>query len=315
MNYKPNISIITPSYNQGEFIEDTILSIRGQSYKNFEHIIVDAGSTDNTLDIIRKYEKTYNMTWSSEPDEGMYQGINKGLKQATGEILCYLNCDDLYMPWTLETVAGYFARNHQIDLFYGDIINLDDIKHTMELIILPIFNLKWAKIVGGLRQPSVFWSRRAYEKVGGFDEKLQFAGDYEYWLRIAGQGKVKKISEFLALDRNHYKRKTVVQSSLSDEELSQVRDKYGKPTLPIGFLKFVYQFYGYFWTRCYMALFIAQYLRSAGRSKKFWSHFLNAGDMHLPPTSRLLLRFLPFVGRHNGPWIVSKLPLGCGKSL
>ena len=90
MDLSQKVSIITHSYNQGEFIKETILSIKGQTYKDFEHIVVDAGSMDNTLDILRKYEGTYNLSWSSEPDEGMYQAINKGLRKAKGEILCYL---------------------------------------------------------------------------------------------------------------------------------------------------------------------------------------------------------------------------------
>jgi glycosyltransferase involved in cell wall biosynthesis len=315
MNHEPIVSIITPSFNQAEFIEDTILSIKGQTYKRFEHIIVDAGSTDNTLDILKKFEGTYDLTWSSEPDEGMYHGINKGLRKAKGEILCYLNSDDLYLPWTLEAVAEFFTRNKQVDLLYGDIINLDDTKGSVELTFCPPFNLRWALFKGGLNQPAVFWSRRAYEKVGGFDERLKFAGDYEYWLRIAMRGTVKKMNEFLAVDRNHSKRKTNVQSNLSEEELTQVRRGYGAPTMPKWTLKFVYRFYGYFWTRYYMTLFITQCLRSGGRSRKLWPHLLSVGDLHLPALSNLFLRFLPYVGKRKGPWVVSNLPVGCGKSL
>jgi glycosyltransferase involved in cell wall biosynthesis len=315
MNHRPKVSIITPSYNQGEFIEDTILSIKGQTYRNFEHIVVDGGSTDNTLDILRKYAGTYDLSWSSEPDEGMYQAINKGLKKAKGDILCYLNTDDLYLPWTLEAVAGYSAKNKQVDLLYGDIINLDDDKGTIELTFSPPFNLRWAIVKGGLYQPTVFWSRRAYERVGGLDETLQIGGDYEYWIRIAMQGTVKKINEFLAADRSHDKRKCFVQSDLSEEELLQTRRKYGASTTTNEAQEFIYRFYGYFWTRCYMAMFIVQSLRRGGRNRRFWPHFLSVKDLHLPSTSRLLLRFLPYVGKSRGPWLVSNLPIGCGKSL
>jgi len=309
------VSIITPSYNQGEFIEDTILSITGQTYRNLEHIVVDGGSTDNTLDILRKYAGTYDLSWSSEPDEGMYQAINKGLKKAKGDILCYLNTDDLYLPWTLEAVVGYFTRNQQVDLLYGDIIHLDDTKGTIELTFSPPFNLKWAIVTGGLYQPAVFWSRRAYERVGGLDETLQIGGDYEYWIRIAMLGSVKKVTEFLAVDRSHDNRKCFVQSDLSEEELSQIRRRYGAPTIPNEALKFIYRFYGYFWTRCYMTLFIVKSLRSDGRSRRFWPFFLNTGNVHLPSTSRLILRLLPYVGKRLSPWVINNLPIGCGKSL
>jgi glycosyltransferase involved in cell wall biosynthesis len=311
MNLSPKVSIITPSYIQGEFIEDTILSIKGQTYKNFEHIVVDAGSTDNTLDILKKYEGTYDLSWTSEPDEGMYQAINKGLKRATGEILCYLNTDDLYLPWTLEAVADYFTRHQHVDLFYGDIINLDDDKHTAELTFCPPFNLNWALITGGLYQPAVFWSRRAYEKAGGFDENLQIGGDYEYWLRIAVQGTVKKLNEFLAVDRNYSKRKCLVQSNLSQAELFRIRGAYGAPPIAKGALRFFYRSYGYFWTRCYMALFISQYLRRGGR--KLWPQ--SAKNLQLPSLSKLLIRFLPYAGKHRGPWLVRNFPIGTGKNL
>src|SRR4030067_3134955 len=92
----PLVSIITPSLNQGEFIEETILSVKNQTYENIEHIIVDGGSTDDTLNILKKYAGSYRMRWLSEPDNGMYQAINKGMRLANGEILAYLNSDDLY---------------------------------------------------------------------------------------------------------------------------------------------------------------------------------------------------------------------------
>ncbi|MBM3210891.1 glycosyltransferase [Candidatus Poribacteria bacterium] len=308
MNYRPMVSIITPSYNQGDFIEETILSIRGQTYKNFEHIVVDACSTDNTLDILKKYEGTYNLSWISEPDEGMYQAINKGLKKARGEILCYLNTDDLYLPWTLNAVATYFSQNKQVDLIYGDIIHLDDIKGTIELTFSPPFNLRWALIKGGLYQPAVFWSRRAYERVGGFDEQLQLCGDFEYWLRIATHVQVQKMNEFLAVDRNHLKRKIVVQSKAVEEEMSQVKENYGLPPAHKIGLRFIYRIYDYFWTRCYMVMFIAQYLRGTARRTIYWPAFLGSKDLNLTSVSSLLLRLVPYLGKSKWPWTIGNLP-------
>jgi glycosyltransferase involved in cell wall biosynthesis len=307
MIHKPSISIITPSFNQGEFIKDTILSIKNQTYKNFEHIVVDGGSTDGTLAILKKYEGTYNLTWSSETDEGMYQAINNGLKKAQGDILCYLNTDDLYLPWALEAVVKYFTNYNKVDLLYGDIINLDDIKGTVELTFSPPFNLKWAINKGGLYQPAVFWSRRAYEMVGGLDEKLQIGGDYEYWLRIATRCVVKKINEFLAVDRNHDKRKCFVHSKLSEEELSQIRIRYGATTKQTEIQKYIYNSYSYLWTRIYMTLFIVQYLRNRTTNRRFWPYLLGS-DLDLPPMGKLILRLLPFVGKTMGPWLVKRLP-------
>ena len=317
MNHMPMVSIITPSYNQGEFIEDTILSIKAQTYTNFEHIVVDAGSNDNTIDILNKYEGTYDLTWLSEPDEGMYQAINKGLRRSKGEILCYLNTDDLYLPWTLEAVVEYFDNNKRLDLLYGDVILLDNDKQTFELTFCPPFNLKWAKCTGGLYQPTVFWSRHAYEKVGGFDERLRFVGDYEYWLRIAERGLIKKLNEFLAVDRLQYQAKRFLSRDLLEKELSEVRDRYAAKdiisSLPRKVQKYFFQFYSLFWTRYYMFLFLKQIGTGHQRSNVLWSHLFSVKDIRIPSARSLLIRLLPFLGKHKGPWLVSNLPIGLNK--
>lgn len=308
MSRRPIVSIITPSYNQGEFIEETILSIKGQTYKNFEHIVVDAGSTDNTLEILRKYEGTYNLTWSSEPDDGMYQAINKGLKKAQGEILCYLNTDDLYLPWTLRAVVDSIDKKTDVDLIYGDIIKLDEIKGTIELEFCPKFYSRIDILGGGLYQPAVFWRRKAYEKIGGFDENLIYSGDYEYWMRIAQQGKIKKVNEFIAVDRNHYRRKTVALADLSDTELDRVRKKYGLFPIPRSWLKYFYGYYSFFSRRYYMGLFIKQAWQRSGQTRKYWINFLSSPELQLPNPVHLLFRFVPLVGKKKYPWIINKLP-------
>ena len=117
------VSIVTPSYNQGTFIEETILSVKDQAWSSVEHIIMDGGSTDCTLDILRRYEGTYNMRWNSEPDGGMYQAINKGLRLSHGEVLAYLNSDDRYFPWTVEVAMKELA-NHDVDFIFGDMLNV-----------------------------------------------------------------------------------------------------------------------------------------------------------------------------------------------
>lgn len=111
MKNRPLVSIITPSFNQGDFIADNILCIRNQMYKNIEHIIIDGSSTDDTLEVLKKYEGSYNMRWVSEPDNGMYEAVNKGLKMSKGEILAYLNSDDLYLPWTVKVVVRFFQQD------------------------------------------------------------------------------------------------------------------------------------------------------------------------------------------------------------
>src|SRR5262245_60785129 len=105
------VSIITPTLNRAPLLEYTLRSVRGQSYANVEHIVVDGKSNDGTRDLLQRYEPTYNLRWTSESDSGMYAAINRGLGMASGDILAYLNSDDLYFPWTLELVARAFAEN------------------------------------------------------------------------------------------------------------------------------------------------------------------------------------------------------------
>jgi glycosyltransferase involved in cell wall biosynthesis len=223
----PLVSIITPSLNQSAYIEDTIRCIKDQDYSNIEHIIVDGGSTDNTLDIIRKYERTYNLKWTSEPDSGMYAAINKGMRGAKGEILAYLNTDDLYLPWTVSVVVNYLSRYPEIHLVYGDLININIATKRSALWFYPEFSLSFLLRRGTLGQPSVFFRRSVVEKVGLFDESLKLVGDCEYWIRAAERCKVSKIAEFLAVARDHPDTLRERSQQRVLEELELVRERHG----------------------------------------------------------------------------------------
>ncbi|WP_353930082.1 glycosyltransferase family 2 protein [Okeanomitos corallinicola TIOX110] len=190
----PRITIITPSYNQGNFIEETIQSIVSQGYPNLEYIIIDGGSTDNTVDIIKKYESLISY-WVSEPDQGQTHAINKGLSKATGEIIAYLNSDDYYLPGTLFKVAEHFLKFPETDLLHGicRYVNQQGEKigeqfgniNTLSEI-LDLWDVWWKK--RQFVQPEVFWSRRITEKIGLFNEELYFVMDYDYWRRIIQAG-------------------------------------------------------------------------------------------------------------------------------
>ena len=163
---QPLVSIVTPSFNQGAFIKDCIESIAAQTYHNIEHIVVDGESTDETLDVLRRYEGNYNMRWLSEPDGGMYEAINKGLRQARGEIVAYLNCDDLYFPWSVATAVEALTRLPDVDLIYGDLLNVDAGSKNGILVFYPPFNYGFLRRSGVLGQPTIFWRRSAYEAMG-----------------------------------------------------------------------------------------------------------------------------------------------------
>ncbi|MEP0923567.1 glycosyltransferase family 2 protein [Leptolyngbya sp. ST-U4] len=195
-NRYPRISIVTPSYNQGDFIEETIQSVLSQNYPNLEYIIIDGGSTDNSVEIIKQYESQVSY-WVSECDRGQTHAINKGIARATGDILAYLNSDDYYLPGTLFKVAEYFRQFPQTDLLHGRCRYVNEqgekigeqfanIQSFSEIIDL--WGIWWQE--RQFVQPEVFWSRRITEQIGHFREDLHYVMDYEYWCRILKAGGV-----------------------------------------------------------------------------------------------------------------------------
>ena len=206
----PLVSIVTPSYNQGRFIEETILSVKNQDYPNIEHIIVDGGSTDNTLEIIKKYEGTYNMHWISEPDEGQADAINKGFKMAKGEVIGWLNSDDCYFTkGVVAEVIEFFKRNPTTHIVYGDLAIIDEFNQVVSVVgSLPFFSYRILKMLDYLPQPSMFLVQDVVHK-----EKLRvnfhYVMDYEYWLRLGKKYKFSYLSKILAAFRVHEKSKSV----------------------------------------------------------------------------------------------------------
>jgi len=223
----PLVSIVTPSLNSGRFIQDAILTVKHQTYLHVEHIIVDGGSTDETLEIIRRHEGTYNMRWLSEPDEGMYNALNKGFRMARGEILADLDCDDLYLPWSVE-VAVRALRTHP--LIFGDVLSVDINKGTINLSMNIPFLSSYHRAVGIIPQPTVFWRREVMEKLGEFDQRLKAVGDVEYWLRAAHAGfHPYKIPEILAIWRTCSTSLSVQHKELLQHELEGIRETYSHP--------------------------------------------------------------------------------------
>ncbi|MEB3280986.1 MAG: glycosyltransferase family 2 protein [Lyngbya sp.] len=184
----PKISIVTTNYNYGRFIEETIRSVLLQGYPNLEYIIMDGGSTDESVDIIKKYEPwlTY---WVSEPDFGQPHGINKGFKRATGDIVAFLNSDDLYQPNALRTVGKIFAQQTETKWIGSSCQVIND--EGKNQYIAPVSqNRSKVSWVGGIwfPQPSVFWRRSIMDEVGLLDESLNYCFDQEYWARLVCAG-------------------------------------------------------------------------------------------------------------------------------
>ena len=182
---EPLVSIVTPSYNQAEFLPKTIESALNQDYSLIEYIVVDGGSTDGSVDIIKEYQNQLSW-WVSEQDQGQTDAINKGFDQATGDIYAWLNSDDILKPWAVSQAVEFFRINPDVGLVYGDLhyINKDD-------AFLGKFNAKqtdYRKLKRGavyIPQPAAFWRADLWKEVGPLDPDLYFAMDYDLWVKIA----------------------------------------------------------------------------------------------------------------------------------
>jgi glycosyltransferase involved in cell wall biosynthesis len=184
----PLISIITPSFNQSQYLEKTINSIINQDYLRIEFFLFDGESKDDSLKIINKYRNQISF-FSSEKDSGQSNAINKGLKKCTGEIINWINSDDLLLPGSLDIIAKCFLDNPETDFFYGDTVIIDQFDRPVYTLLSLPFDANILKYGGNLfAQPSCFFHRSVLEKIGYLNEDLHWAMDYEFWMRALHAG-------------------------------------------------------------------------------------------------------------------------------
>jgi len=234
----PKVSIITPSFNQADFIERTVESVLSQNYPNFEYIIMDGGSTDGTVEILKKYGE--KIIWRSKRDKGQGDAINKSLKLAKGEIFAYLNSDDVLAPGALKVVADFFIKNPKKMWVFGKCRIIDDSDKEIRSWITAYKNF-WLKrydyrtllILNYLSQPAVFWRREASEKIGLFNNHYYWTLDYDYWLRLGKKYSPGFINRYLANFRVHQSSKTSIGVKNFLEEV-EVAKQHTQNPLVIG---------------------------------------------------------------------------------
>lgn len=220
------LTIVTPSYNQGKYIKRTIDSVLSQDIDDMEYIIVDGGSTDDTIDIIKSYGT--QIVWKSEKDKGQTDAVNKGIRQATGDIIGWLNSDDIYFPHALKKVMQVFNDNPDVNVVYGNAQHIAEDDSYIEDYYTEPYNYERLKSICYICQPSVFFRKSVVDKYGYLDDTLNYCMDYEYWLRIGKGEEFYYLEEMLAGSRLYNDNKTLGCRRQVHEEMLTMQEKLFK---------------------------------------------------------------------------------------
>ncbi len=224
----PRISIVIPSFNQGEFIEQTLASIIGQRYPNLELIVIDGGSSDRTAEIIAKYADAISY-YVSEPDNGQGHAINKGFRIATGDILAWINSDDMYLPCTFAKIARIIRIPSAPMLVYGGSILFDDRGQFAQGRLPCEFERERLTYFDYIEQASTFWSRSLWESVGELNEAYHYVLDWDWFLRASRICNFTPLREHLSLYRLHPMHKTGSGGEHRQREIVRLIEQYARP--------------------------------------------------------------------------------------
>jgi glycosyltransferase involved in cell wall biosynthesis len=227
------ISVVTPSYNQADYVEQTIRSVLDQDYKNVEYIVLDGGSTDGSDAIIKKYADRLTY-WHSMPDRGQADAVASGFERSTGDILCWLNSDDVFLPGALTAVANYFESNPEIETVCAGAERVN--KHGVPVGLRPYAyelgvkaTYDWLRFYGqdGVFQQATFWRRQAYEAAGGIDRELQYILDRDLFVRLAKRRPFGQLPVLVAASRRHEATKTARLRCTCEAEEKIFAERYG----------------------------------------------------------------------------------------
>lgn len=251
---QPLVSIVMPTRNHARFIREAIDSVLNQSYPNIELLVMDGVSTDNTVEILKSYGD--RIRWISEPDTGQADAIKKGTDLLKGEVLAYLNSDDILLPYAIQTVVNYFNNNPECDMLYGRADYIDVNGNITGTYNTAEYSFERLMTDCCVCQPAAFWQRRIVDRIGPFDISLQTAMDYEYWLRMARFGGIiHHIQDNLAQSRLHEDAKTLAMRGKIYEEIFEICERHG------GYVSFSY-YLGLWSYRLYEGWSGGRYLRS-----------------------------------------------------
>jgi glycosyltransferase involved in cell wall biosynthesis len=225
----PSVAVVTPSLNQARFIGEAIDSVLGQSYPLLAYLVMDGGSTDGTPAFLARYGD--RLLWKSTTDGGQADALNRGFECIRGEIMGWLNSDDMWLPGTLARIVSYFEANPKVDLVYGNRIFIDDTSRETGRVVLPPHDPKALRYLDFVPQESLFWRRRAWDLAGPFDPAFRFAIDWDFILRAAAAGcRFARIPYFLGCFRVHTAQKTRLLAGAGRKEADLLRQRqFGRP--------------------------------------------------------------------------------------
>lgn len=228
LNNYPTISVIIPSFNQGQYIEETLLSVLGQRYPKLEILVIDGGSTDNTVEILEKYTSELHY-WHSRPDKGQADAINQGIKLSSGNVLCWLNSDDMYLPGTLLDIGKRFeGLVDNYHLVYGGAITISQMKQSLESNtgITATFDPVKLTYFDYITQPSAFWTRKLWYSVGELNVNYKYVLDWEWFIRASSIAEFDYVSKFYSVCRYHPLHKTSTGGAERRKEILEIIQKF-----------------------------------------------------------------------------------------
>ncbi len=226
----PKVSIVTPSYNQGQYLEETIKSVLEQDYPNLEYIIIDGGSEDNSVEIIKRYAEKYPfIQWVSEKDRGQSHAINKGFKKSTGDIVAWLNSDDVYEKNAIKNQISLLNQNPDVMLVYGDAIIEDEVTGIKEKFksAEPFDYYRLIHVNHMIMQPTTFWRRELFDRIGYLDESLYYTMDWDFWIRTGKEHKILYNPQTIARAKDYKTTKTFSGGFPRLKEIKMIQNKYG----------------------------------------------------------------------------------------